>query len=36
MATEPRTGTPEEFGAYLREEIAKWAEVIRKAGIRPE
>jgi tripartite-type tricarboxylate transporter receptor subunit TctC len=36
LATEPRTGTPEEFSAYLREEIAKWADVIRKAGIRAE
>jgi tripartite-type tricarboxylate transporter receptor subunit TctC len=36
MATEPRTGSPEEFGAYLREETAKWADVIRKAGIRQE
>jgi tripartite-type tricarboxylate transporter receptor subunit TctC len=36
LATEPRTGTPEEFGAYLREEMSKWAEVIRKAGIRAE
>jgi len=23
MATEPATGTPEEFGAYIRQEIAK-------------
>jgi tripartite-type tricarboxylate transporter receptor subunit TctC len=36
LATEPRSGTPEEFGAYLREEMSKWAEVIRKAGIRAE
>jgi tripartite-type tricarboxylate transporter receptor subunit TctC len=36
MATEPRTSSPEEFAAYLREETTRWAEVIRKAGIRPE
>src|ERR671914_322052 len=29
--TEPRTSTPEEFAAYLKEEIAKWGEVVRKA-----
>ena len=28
--------TPEEFGAMLREELPKWAEVIRAAGIKPE
>src|SRR6266487_2366030 len=27
MATEPRTSTPEEFAAYIKQEIAKWAEV---------
>lgn len=26
--------TPDEFGAYVRSEIAKWARVIRDAGIR--
>ena len=36
MATEPRTSTPEEFAAYLRQEMAKWGEVLRKAGIKPE
>jgi len=36
MATDPRAGTPEEFGAYLREETAKWGKVIRDAGIRVE
>ena len=25
---------PEEFGAYVRSEIAKWAKVIQQAGIR--
>jgi tripartite-type tricarboxylate transporter receptor subunit TctC len=27
--------TPEEFGAYLRSELDKWARVIRDAGIKP-
>jgi tripartite-type tricarboxylate transporter receptor subunit TctC len=30
---EPRGGSPEEFTAFLRAEIDKWAVVIRKAGI---
>ncbi len=36
MATEPRTSTPEEFAAYLKQEIAKWAEVVRKAGLKAD
>jgi tripartite-type tricarboxylate transporter receptor subunit TctC len=28
--------TPEEFGAHLRSEIARYAKVIRSAHIRPE
>lgn len=30
----PASSTPEELGAILRSEAAKWSEVIRKAGIR--
>ena len=33
---EPRTSTPEEFGAYLKSEIAKWAQVIRESRISLE
>ncbi|MCW5576548.1 MAG: tripartite tricarboxylate transporter substrate binding protein [Burkholderiales bacterium] len=33
---EPVGGTPEEFAVYLRSETAKWAKVIRAAGIKPE
>jgi tripartite-type tricarboxylate transporter receptor subunit TctC len=33
---ETRGGTPEDFSAFLRAEIDKWAVVIRKAGIRLE
>lgn len=29
-------GTPEEFGTYIRGEIARWAQVTREAGIRAE
>lgn len=31
---EPQTSTPEEFGAYMKSEIAKWEKVIRDADIR--
>ena len=33
---EPVGNTPEEFGAVIKSEIAKWAKVIKAAGIRPE
>jgi tripartite-type tricarboxylate transporter receptor subunit TctC len=36
MATDPRTSTPEEFAAYLRQEIAKWGEVVRKAHLKAD
>jgi tripartite-type tricarboxylate transporter receptor subunit TctC len=36
MATDPWTSTPEEFAAYIKEETARWAEVVRKAGIKAE
>jgi tripartite-type tricarboxylate transporter receptor subunit TctC len=29
-------GTPEEFGAFIRAETAKWARVVKAAGISPE
>jgi len=36
MATDPLTSTPEELGAYLQAEIAKWGDVVRKAGLRAD
>ena len=30
---EPQTSTPEQFAAYLKSEIAKWAKVIRESNI---
>ena len=33
---EPVGNTPEEFAAYIKAEIAKWAKVIRTAGIKAE
>ena len=34
--TEPLTSTPEEFAAYIKREIAKWGEVVRKAGVKAD
>ena len=36
MATDARTSTPEEFAAYLRQEIAKWGDVVRKANLKAD
>jgi tripartite-type tricarboxylate transporter receptor subunit TctC len=33
---EPIGTTPEEFGAYIKAEIARWAKVIKQAGVRIE
>ena len=29
-------GTPEQFTAYIKSEIVKWAKVVKAAGIKPE
>ena len=34
--TEPAPTTPEEFGARIHADIARWARVVREAGIRPD
>ncbi len=34
MATEPATGTPEEFADFIKRETAKWAGVVRDAGLK--
>jgi tripartite-type tricarboxylate transporter receptor subunit TctC len=36
LAADPLGGTPEQFGAYARSELAKWARAIHAAAIRPE
>jgi tripartite-type tricarboxylate transporter receptor subunit TctC len=36
QGAEPVGSTPEEFGRTLREDIAKWAEVVKASGARPE
>jgi tripartite-type tricarboxylate transporter receptor subunit TctC len=34
--TDPLTSTPDEFAAYIKKEIAKWGDVIRKAGVKAD
>lgn len=34
--SDPVGNTPEEYAAFLRDEVAKWAKVIKFAGVRPE
>jgi tripartite-type tricarboxylate transporter receptor subunit TctC len=33
---DPATGTPEQFGAFLKSEIAMWTKVVRDANITAE
>ena len=34
IGDEPAGGTPEEFGEFIRTESAKWAQVIKSAGVK--
>lgn len=34
VGAEPMTGTPRQWAAYLRDEVAKWAKVVKAAGVR--
>ena len=36
QGAEPVGSTPEQFGAMLRDEVPRWTEVVRAAGIKPE
>jgi len=36
LGAEPKPGTPEAFGQFIRSESAKWAKVVAEAGIKPE
>ncbi len=36
LGAEPAATTPAEFGRLLREEVAKWAEIVKAAGIRAD
>jgi tripartite-type tricarboxylate transporter receptor subunit TctC len=34
IGDEPAGGTPEEFGALISKELAKWADVIKRSGAK--
>jgi tripartite-type tricarboxylate transporter receptor subunit TctC len=34
IGSEPMSGTPEQFSAFIRSENAKWADVIKRAGAK--
>jgi len=34
--SDPVGNSPEQYAAFLRNEIAKWAKVIKFAGVKPE
>jgi tripartite-type tricarboxylate transporter receptor subunit TctC len=36
QAIDPVGNTPEEFAAYVKSEIVKWAKVLQLAGVKPE
>jgi tripartite-type tricarboxylate transporter receptor subunit TctC len=36
IGTDPVTSSPEEFAAYIKAEIGKWGDVIRKAGLKAD
>jgi tripartite-type tricarboxylate transporter receptor subunit TctC len=36
QGVEVRTTTPEEFGAFIKSEVARWAKVIKEAGIKAD
>jgi tripartite-type tricarboxylate transporter receptor subunit TctC len=36
LGAEPMTATPEQFGTFVREEIAKWRNVVKTANIKTE
>jgi tripartite-type tricarboxylate transporter receptor subunit TctC len=33
---EATPSTPEQFGAYLKSEVAKWGKVVKASGAKPE
>ena len=36
LGAEPAGSTPEEFGAFIRAEIAKWGRLVKRVGLKPE
>jgi tripartite-type tricarboxylate transporter receptor subunit TctC len=36
LGLEPIADRPEEFGAYIRSEIARWGDIIRRSNLKVE
>lgn len=36
QGADPAPSTPEEFAAYIKTEVAKWAKVVKESGARPD
>ena len=36
VAADPMTSSPEQFSAYIKQEIARWSKVVRTAGLRAD
>ena len=36
LGLEPVADSPEEFGAYIKSEIARWGDIIRRSNLRVE
>ena len=36
QGADPRTATPEEFGATMANDVKKWQKVVAAAGIKPQ
>ena len=36
IGSQPKSGTPEEFSAFIRSESEKWAAVVKRAGVRAD
>jgi tripartite-type tricarboxylate transporter receptor subunit TctC len=36
LGMEPKTGSPQEFGALIARDVQKWAEIVKRSGVKPE
>ena len=36
LGLEPATSSPEEFSAFVKSEVDKWAKVVKASGLRPD
>jgi tripartite-type tricarboxylate transporter receptor subunit TctC len=36
VGADPRTMTPDEFTSFIRDDIKKWAELVKSSGIKVE